>query len=124
MPLFAPLHEQGGLLRARCAKVVAQRRAAVAHAPAAKRLSLMDMAEGHIVKGLKDLRAHVLKAANARLLRAAALRAGNILVRKQHVARGGVDLHRADDGGKGRGVVGDVRVFAQRRAHVRGPDEG
>ena len=61
----------------------------------------MEMAQGHIVKGRKDRRVHVVRPTDTDLLRFTPLRPCNELVCDQYIAPGRVQGHMPDGAGHG-----------------------
>ncbi len=81
-------------------------------------LGAVDMAQGHIVKGVKYGCIHVVRPAHGDVLRIRTLRAGNELMGYQHVPPGRVNRHLPD------GRAQSVRVGGYFAVREKPPDMG
>lgn len=121
--LLPQLNHGDGFVPAGLGEGVFEGRAAVAHRLPAHVLGVVEVSQGHVVKGVEDRHVHVVRAAHRELLRVAGEGPRDELVGHQHVALGRVHLHSADGRGEGVRVGGDLLV-GEHAAHVGGLQKG
>ena len=102
---------------------VFQRGAGVAQGRPAKLLGLVDMAQGHIVKGVKKGGVDVVQAAHRPLLRIRKLRPGDKLVAEEHIPLAPVD-GRSRKHRRHRVLIAHNVPVRVKAPHRQGPDEG